>query len=118
MELDAWIEFDSDEMEKWKGGEWAKDVVGGELAKSRSPFFPNGHDAFDAVKSLANSEKYETDWIDNLTRYVIVPKSELLKLIKKLHCNIDHINQRLDELMAFVETLPADKNYKLVCQEF
>jgi len=28
MELDVWIEFDSNEMDNWKGGEWSKTMSG------------------------------------------------------------------------------------------
>jgi rhodanese-related sulfurtransferase len=118
MELDAWIEFEEEQNYEGKMSDWAKDVLPGEYATRRSPFFPNGHDAFDKVRSLANSGKYETDYRDALTRYVIVPKSEIVTLIKSLYCNIPHINERLGELLAFVEKLPDDKPYKLFCQEF
>ena len=120
MDLDVWINFDDDSMKAWKGGEWAKDTALGELAMSRSPFFPKGHKAFWKVIDLIYSKKYETDYIDELTRYVIIPKSELVKLIKSLksELNLKHINKRLNELLAFVITLPDNKNYKVVCQEF
>jgi len=120
MDLDVWIDFDDDSMKAWKGGAWAKDTAFGELAMSRSPFFPEGHEAFYKVTDLINSKRYETDYIDEITRYVIIPKSKLVVLIKSLKSkwNMDHIEQRLDELLAFVETLPDNRNYKVVCQEF
>jgi hypothetical protein len=118
MELDALIEFDTNEMVSWKGSKWANDVVDSTLAHSRSPFFPNSHDAFSEVKKLANSGKYKTGWTNEITGYVEVPKLEIIGIIKNLYCNINHIDNRFDDLLAFVQSLPEDKTYKLFHQEF
>ncbi|MCL2805947.1 MAG: hypothetical protein FWD26_08420 [Treponema sp.] len=119
MELDVWIKFDGKEMENWKGGDWAKDVVGGIMAMSRSPFFPSGHDAFSKVGNLIYSGKYKTRRIDALTESVYVPKLEIKTLIVGLKSKyLDHINQELDELLFLVETLDDDKMYELVRQEY
>lgn len=117
MQLDVWIEHEN-KVTEWKGGDWAKDTATGNLAEKRSPFFPNGHDAFSIVTSYYNSGKYEKDCIDHLTRYVMLPKSEILNMIKELHCNIPHINKRLKELKKYVENLPEQDFYKVVQQEF
>jgi hypothetical protein len=118
MELDVWFTLDKEDNIKFKFSDWANDTAMGERALSRSPFFPCGHDAFWKVRKLADSGKYETERTDPLTSYVIVPKAELINLVKSLYCNLDHINQRLDELMAFIELLPENKNYTLYSQEF
>jgi hypothetical protein len=117
MELDVWIDYDEGQSFDWEGGDWGKDV-GGYAAKDRSPLFPCGHDAFDRVRELINSGKYQNDWIDNLTRYVIVPKSEILTLIESLYSTIDHLDKKLDELKDYVLKLPENQLYKLVSQEF
>jgi hypothetical protein len=118
MELDVWIDLEGNSGIDWKGGDWAKDMAIGKMPRGRSPFFPNGHEAFYKVRALIDSGKYENDYIDNLTRYVKVPKDEILKLIQSLHCNLEHINSRLSELEKFVETLPDDRLYKLITNEF
>ena len=118
MDLDVWISFEDEKITKWEGGDWAKDTVKEELAETRSPFFPLGHDAYRKVDTLINSGKYESDRIDSLTRYVMVPRFEILKIIDELHCNIQHINERLDELKKYVDKLPDKDFYKLVQQEF
>lgn len=102
----------------WEGGDWGKDTVGGEKAPNRTPFFPNGHEAFDLVSAYFHSGKYEKDYIDNLTKYVMLPKSEILKMIDKLYSNIDHLNKELDELKEYVKKLPEKGFYKVVQQEF
>lgn len=118
MELDVWISHEGNKITKWEGGDWAKDTVKDELAEARSPYFPNGHEAFSIVTSLYNSGEYETGCIDYLTKYVMLPKSEIINIIKKLHCNLPHINERLDELEKYVENLPEKSYYKVIQQEF
>ena len=118
MELDVWIEHEGYKCPVWEGGDWAFDTAMGKLAEKRSPFFPNGHEAFDLVTSYINSGKYEKEYIDELTKYVMLPKSEILIMIDKLHCNLDHINERLDELKKYIEKMPEKDFYKVVQQEF
>jgi len=118
MQLDVWIEHEGYNGPVWEGGDWAFDTTKRELAKSRSPFFPNGHDAFYLVTEYINSGKYEKNYIDQLTKYVMLPKFKILDMIDKLHCNLDHINERLDELKKYVENLPEQDFYKVVQQEF
>ena len=117
MELDVWVEFDSNEMDNWKGGEWSK-TMDGNYHKGRTPHFPCGHDYFYKVRDLADSGKYETAYIDNLTRYVMVPKSIILNLLDSNKSMLDHIKERTAELKVFIESLPDDKNYKLISDEF
>jgi len=117
MELDVWISFDGNEMDNWKGGDWSKTMYG-EYYKDRSPFFPNGHEAFSKVKQIVNSGKYETEQIDSLTHSVKVPKVVILNLFETSKNELDHIIERLAELKSFVEKLPDDKNYTLICNEF
>ena len=119
MELDVWIEFSGNEMDNFKSeGDWARDIIDNEFPKSRSPFFPSGHTAYWAVVNLAHSGKYETAMEDPLTGYVKVPKEEIVTVIKKLYGKIDDKNKMLDELLALVQTLSADKLYSLYYQEF
>ena len=117
MELDVWVDFDGNEMDTWKGGDWSK-TMDGEYYKNRSPFFPNGHTVFYKAKALAEAGKFHTEYIDELTRFVIVPRSEIVKLLKIEEYELDHIVERLTELKTFIETLPKDKEYKLIFQEF
>jgi len=117
MELDVWISFDGNEMNNWKGGDWSK-TMRDEYYKDRSPFFPNGHEMFSKVKQLINSGKYETKQIDSLTHSVKVPKSVILNLLETSKTELDHIAERLNEIKSFIETLPDDKNYTLICNEF
>ena len=102
MELDVWVE----------GVTINYEDIGS------SKYFPGGHDAFYKVSELINSGKYENGSIEALTKYVIVPKSEVLTLIKSLYCNLDHINKRLDTLYQTIEKLPDDKPCKLIQDEF
>ena len=102
MELDVWVE----------------DVTINYEDIGSSNYFPEGHEAFRKVSELRNSGKYEHGFIDALTKYVIVPKSEVLTLIKSLYCNLDHINKRLDTLYQTIEKLPDDKPCKLIQDEF
>jgi hypothetical protein len=118
MELDVWIEYENGQSFEWEGGDWAKDVVDGSVAKTRSPFFPCGHEAFAKVRELIASEKYQNDWDDPLTRYVIVPKFEIINIIESLYSTINHLNKELDELKKYVIKLPDNQLYKLVSQEF
>jgi predicted nucleic-acid-binding protein len=97
MELDVWIEFDDN---------------------SASPYFPDGHGAFYKVADLINSGKFETGYIDSITRYVFVPKEIILNLVNSLDCNLDHTIKRRDELYKLVDELANDKLFKLVQQEF
>jgi hypothetical protein len=102
MELDVWVEGVTVEYE--------------DIGSSR--YFPHGHDAFYKVRDLIETGKYETDYIDAITRYVIVPKAVILVLIKSLYSSLDHLNKRLDTLYQTIEKLPDDKMYKLIQQEF
>ena len=118
MECDVWVEFD--EPVNWddKFSDWATGAFLYGTPKHKSPYFPGGHEAFSEVTKLRRLEKYESGVIDELTGYVIVPKSEILELIKKLQKTaLDHMLQRLNELYNFIDSLP-DKNYKLVQNEF
>jgi len=118
MQLDVWISFEGNKISEWEGGDWAKDTVRNELAETRSPFFPLGHDAYRKVSVLYNLEKYEKGIIDELTKYVMLPKFEILTIINELYCNLPHINERLHELKKYVEKLPEKEYYKVVQQEF
>jgi hypothetical protein len=118
MELDVWISHEGEKIVNWNGDDWAKDTVNNELAETRSPYFPCGHDAFSKVSILFNSGNFKKGWIDDITKYVLVPKSEIIKLINELYCNLPHINKRLDELKDYVNNLPQKEYYKLVQQEF
>jgi hypothetical protein len=102
MELDVWVE----------GVTVKYEDIGS------SQYFPYGHDAFYKVRDLIETGKYETDYIDAITRYAIVPKAVILTLIKSLYSLIDHLNKRLDTLYQTIEKLPDDKMYKLIQQEF
>jgi len=118
MECDVWVAFD--EPINWddKFSDWATGAFLTSTPKHKSPYFPSGHQAFDEVTKLRGFKKYESGTIDELTKYVIVPKSVILKLIKKLQrTELDHILPRLNELYDFIDSLP-DKNYKLVQDEF
>jgi hypothetical protein len=117
MELDVWMEFEGKEMDDWKGGDWSK-TMQGEYYKGRSPFFPNGHEMFSKVKQLINTGKYETETLDSLTHSVKVPKSVILEMLEIREPELTHIKERLTELKSFVETLPDNKNYTLICNEF
>ena len=118
MELDVWISLEGNKNMKWEGGDWAKDTARNELAETRSPYFPLGHDAFYKVNVLYNSDKYEKGLIDEITKFVMLPKFEIINIINELYCNIPHINKRLDELKIYVEQLPEKDYYKVVQQEF
>jgi len=102
MELDVWVE----------GVTINYEDIGS------SHYFPLGHDAFYKVRDLINSGKYESGSTGPLTNYVIVPKAEVLALIKSLYCNLDHINKRFDTLYQTIEKLPDDKPCKLVQDEY
>jgi hypothetical protein len=74
MELDVWIDFDGKEIDAWKGGDWSK-TMDGIYYKGCTPFFPNGYTAFYEAKALAETGKFYTEYIDHLTRFVIVPRA-------------------------------------------
>ena len=97
---------------------WVEGVTINYEDMGSSKYFPEGHQAFDKVTRLINTGEYENDYIDNLTRYVIVPKDKVLSLIKSLYCNLDHINKRLDTLYQTIEKLPDDESCKLIQEEF
>ena len=102
MELDVWVEGVTVDY---------KDI-------GRQKYFPEGHEAFYKVRDLIESGKYECGYIRALTRYVEVPKSEVLSLIKSLYCSLDYINKRLDTLYETIEKQPDDEMLTLVSDEF
>jgi hypothetical protein len=126
MEFDVWIDFNEDFQPEWKGGDWAKDTSTHELARTRSPFFPCGHEAFWIVQELINTGKYKINYRDHITRYIYVEKTEILLIISKIKekCkNIEwdgiyYLKDRCIDLEEFVNSFPNDRVYKLVCQEF
>ena len=102
MELDVWVEGITVEYED----------IGSQQ------FFPEGHEAFYKVRDLIETGQYESGSYDVLTKFVVVPKSEVLKLVKSLYTNLDHINKRLDTLYQTIEKLPDDGMLTLVSDEF
>ena len=43
---------------------------------------------------------------------------EILEMIDKLRCNLEHINERLDELKKYVKRMLEKNFYKVIQQEF
>jgi len=124
MNYEVWLELDEDFKPPFDGKEIAKTTYYRDTEYYKTQNFPGGLEIYQMVNALKSSGKYEVGPAHSCQcsfhGYVLVPKKEILKILKccikqcKMFNNIIYNLELAEKLYKYIEAFPDNRKYKLV----